>query len=124
MTTTSETLAPSTQVSSQAPPPPPPLERCPPLLIKKLSPTARTPTRGSAFAAGYDLYSAKPCTIPARGKALVDTDLAIAVSEGCCMRCFLIIIHYLLQPQEVPPQRPPQNQKEKCIIANLKLPMI
>jgi dUTP pyrophosphatase len=54
----------------------------PPLLIKKLSPNATTPTRGSAFAAGYDLYSAKPTTIPARGKALVSTDLSIATPEG------------------------------------------
>jgi dUTP pyrophosphatase len=56
----------------------------PPLLIKKLSGKARTPTRGSAFAAGYDLYSAHDTTVPARGKTLVDTDLAIAVPEGTC----------------------------------------
>src|SRR5277367_4082288 len=55
------------------------ISAAPPLLIKKLSPKARTPTRGSAFAAGYDLYGAHDITIPARGKALVDTDLAIAV---------------------------------------------
>ncbi|OAP54643.1 deoxyuridine 5'-triphosphate nucleotidohydrolase [Fonsecaea erecta] len=54
----------------------------PPLLIKKLSADASTPTRGSAFAAGYDLYAAKPTTIPARGKALVSTDLSIATPEG------------------------------------------
>jgi dUTP pyrophosphatase len=54
----------------------------PPLLIKKLSGDATTPTRGSAFAAGYDLYAAKPITIPARGKALVSTDLSIATPEG------------------------------------------
>lgn len=56
----------------------------PPLLIKKLSPKATTPTRGSAFAAGYDLYSAHETVIPARGKTLVDTQLAIAVPEGTC----------------------------------------
>lgn len=54
----------------------------PPLLIKKLSDKATTPTRGSAFAAGYDLYSAHDTAVPARGKTLVDTDLAIAVPEG------------------------------------------
>lgn len=54
----------------------------PPLLIKKLSPDATTPTRGSAFAAGYDLYASKATTIPARGKVLVSTDLAIATPEG------------------------------------------
>ncbi len=58
----------------------------PPLLIKKLSGNAITPTRGSAFAAGYDLYSAHETSIPARGKALVDTDLAMAVPAGTCMK--------------------------------------
>ncbi|EXJ81616.1 dUTP pyrophosphatase [Capronia coronata CBS 617.96] len=60
----------------------PQLSAHPPLLIKKLSPDATTPTRGSAFAAGYDLYASKPITIPSRGKALVSTDLAIATPEG------------------------------------------
>jgi dUTP pyrophosphatase len=54
----------------------------PPLLIKKLSENATTPTRGSAFAAGYDLYAASATIIPARGKALVSTDLSIATPEG------------------------------------------
>ncbi|PGH35026.1 deoxyuridine 5'-triphosphate nucleotidohydrolase [[Emmonsia] crescens] len=53
-----------------------------PLMVKKLVPTARVPTRGSAFAAGYDLYCAKAIVIPAKGKGLVDTGLAIAVPEG------------------------------------------
>ena len=64
--------------------PPPPLSIAPPLLVKKLSPAARPPTRGSAYAAGYDLYAAKPCTIAARGKALVSTDIAVAIGQGCC----------------------------------------
>ncbi|EEH42962.2 deoxyuridine 5'-triphosphate nucleotidohydrolase [Paracoccidioides brasiliensis Pb18] len=54
----------------------------PPLMVKKLVSTARAPTRGSAFAAGYDLYCAAPTVIPAKGKGLVDTGLAIAVPEG------------------------------------------
>ncbi|EGE00156.1 deoxyuridine 5'-triphosphate nucleotidohydrolase [Trichophyton tonsurans CBS 112818] len=52
------------------------------LQVKKLVPEARAPTRGSAFAAGYDLYAAKETVIPGRGKGLVSTGLAIAVSEG------------------------------------------
>ena len=59
----------------------------PPLFVKKLTASAQAPTRGSAFAAGYDLYSAKETVIKARGKALVDTGLAIAVPEGTCMFC-------------------------------------
>lgn len=57
----------------------------PPLFVKKLTESAQAPTRGSAFAAGYDMYSAKETVIPAKGKALVDTGLAIAVPEGTCM---------------------------------------
>jgi dUTP pyrophosphatase len=56
----------------------------PPLLVKKLVETARAPTRGSPFAAGYDLYSAKEMVIPAKGKGLVDTGISIAVPEGTC----------------------------------------
>ncbi|KAH9077463.1 dUTP pyrophosphatase [Lactarius deliciosus] len=52
------------------------------LLIKRLSEKAKLPTRGSALAAGYDLYSAEKKIIPARGKALVDTQLSIAVPPG------------------------------------------
>eukprot|EP00455_Lapot_gusevi_P050339 TRINITY_DN727_c0_g1_i2.p1 TRINITY_DN727_c0_g1~~TRINITY_DN727_c0_g1_i2.p1 ORF type:complete len:189 (+),score=46.74 TRINITY_DN727_c0_g1_i2:40-606(+) len=52
------------------------------LFVKKLSESATIPTRGSAQAAGYDLSSAREVVIPARGKALVPTDLAIKVPEG------------------------------------------
>ncbi|KUJ22573.1 putative Deoxyuridine 5'-triphosphate nucleotidohydrolase [Mollisia scopiformis] len=54
----------------------------PPLLIKKLSEKAKLPTRGSAFAAGYDIYASKDTVVPARGKVLVDTDLSMAVPDG------------------------------------------
>jgi dUTP pyrophosphatase len=64
----------------------------PPLLVKKLVPTAQAPTRGSAFAAGYDLYAAKETVIPAKGKAGVDTGIAIAVPEGTCMSIFRFLI--------------------------------
>ncbi|EWG37643.1 deoxyuridine 5'-triphosphate nucleotidohydrolase [Fusarium verticillioides 7600] len=58
------------------------MEGLPPLQIKKLSDKGRLPTRGSAFAAGYDIYAARDTTIPARGKALVDTDISMAVPAG------------------------------------------
>ncbi|KAF4581150.1 dUTP diphosphatase [Ophiocordyceps camponoti-floridani] len=54
----------------------------PALQVKKLSDRARLPTRGSAFAAGYDLYAAGDVVVPARGKVLVDTDISIAVPGG------------------------------------------
>jgi dUTP pyrophosphatase len=60
------------------------MDQAPPLLIKKLSDKARLPTRGSAFAAGYDVYASKATVIPARGKGLVDTDISMAVPAGTC----------------------------------------
>jgi dUTP pyrophosphatase len=54
------------------------------LQVQLLSEHARAPTRGSAFAAGYDLYSSEDATVPARGKAMVATDISIAVPEGTC----------------------------------------
>jgi dUTP pyrophosphatase len=54
--------------------------------VKKLSEFAIIPTRGSEFAAGFDLSSAYDCSVPARGKALVKTDLAIAIPENTYAR--------------------------------------
>lgn len=53
-----------------------------PLRVKKLSEHATIPKRGSAGAAGYDLSSAEDCVVPARGKVVVKTDLAIKVPKG------------------------------------------
>jgi dUTP pyrophosphatase len=69
------------------------------LLIKRLSDKGRIPTRGSALAAGYDLYrytlklvfirdidanrySAEKAVVPARGKAMVTTGISMAVPVG------------------------------------------
>lgn len=54
--------------------------------VKKLSENAVLPSRGSPFAAGYDLSSAVETKVPARGKALVATDLSIAVPPGTYAR--------------------------------------
>lgn len=54
----------------------------PQLLVKRVSDNAKLPTRGSAYAAGYDLYSAEDNIVPAKGKALIDTQLSIAVPPG------------------------------------------
>ena len=54
----------------------------PTLQVKQLSDEAHLPTKGSALAAGYDLYSAEAGVIPAQGTALLDTKLAIALPEG------------------------------------------
>ena len=54
----------------------------PPLQVKLLSSTATAPSRSSAFAAGYDLYASKESVVPSWNKALVDTDISIAVPAG------------------------------------------
>ncbi|XP_043709855.1 deoxyuridine 5'-triphosphate nucleotidohydrolase [Telopea speciosissima] len=56
------------------------------LKVKKLSENAVLPKRGSMLAAGYDLSSATEAKVPARGKALVPTDLSIAIPEGTYAR--------------------------------------
>ncbi len=53
-----------------------------PLLIKRLNQLARIPTKGSKYAAGYDLYSSENSTIPAKGKNLVKTGISICVPSG------------------------------------------
>jgi dUTP pyrophosphatase len=56
------------------------------LRVKKLSDKAVIPSRGSPLSAGYDLSSAADTKVPARGKALIPTDLSIAVPEGTYAR--------------------------------------
>ncbi|XP_051000498.1 deoxyuridine 5'-triphosphate nucleotidohydrolase, mitochondrial [Acomys russatus] len=53
------------------------------LRFVRLSEHATAPTRGSARAAGYDLYSAYDYTIPPMERAVVKTDIQIAVPSGC-----------------------------------------
>jgi len=53
------------------------------LRFAKLTENATTPTRGSALSAGYDLYSGYDCTIEAKGKHTVMTDIQIALPDGC-----------------------------------------
>lgn len=52
------------------------------LPVKRLSERATLPTRGSEEAAGLDLYAAARVMIEPHGKALIPTDLAIAVPVG------------------------------------------
>lgn len=52
--------------------------------IKKLTPTAVTPTRGSNFAAGYDLYadSAEPIFIAPHSTEKISTGIAVELPRG------------------------------------------
>ncbi|KAK6115815.1 hypothetical protein DH2020_008084 [Rehmannia glutinosa] len=61
-------------------------EATPFLRVKRLSEKAVLPSRASPLSAGYDLSSATETKVPARGKALVPTDLSIAVPEGTYAR--------------------------------------
>lgn len=51
-------------------------------MVKRLSPRAIIPSRSSELAAGYDLSAADDAIVPARGKALVMTDLVMAIPVG------------------------------------------
>lgn len=53
------------------------------LHFKKMSEHAFTPTKGSTYSAGYDIYAAYDYIIPALGKELVKTDLQITLPHGC-----------------------------------------
>ena len=52
------------------------------LLFKRLHPEARLPTRGSAGAAGLDLYAAERVTLAPGSRAAVRTGLAVAIPAG------------------------------------------
>ncbi|XP_026761474.1 deoxyuridine 5'-triphosphate nucleotidohydrolase [Galleria mellonella] len=58
-------------------------ENRPTLKFSRISDNAFTPTKGSEKAAGLDMKSAYDCVVPARGKALVKTDLQIELPPGC-----------------------------------------
>lgn len=69
--------------------------------VKKLTELAIIPKRGSEFAAGFDLSSAYDVVVPARGKALVKTDIAIAIPPNTYARIgitYFISIEYHLLP--------------------------
>ncbi|KAH6780556.1 DUTP-PYROPHOSPHATASE-LIKE 1 [Perilla frutescens var. hirtella] len=62
------------------------IDDAPFMRVKRLSEKAVLPSRASPLSAGYDLSSAAETKVPARGKALVPTDLAIAVPQGTYAR--------------------------------------
>lgn len=46
-------------------------------------PGAKVPTRGSALAAGYDIYASEKTVIPKGGRVVVPTGLRLRIPEGC-----------------------------------------
>ena len=53
------------------------------LKFHKLSENAMTPIRGSEFSAGLDLFAAEAKVIASKGRALIKTDLQVALPDGC-----------------------------------------
>ena len=49
----------------------------------KLSSNAIRPSLATPFAAGYDLHSAQSIVVPAKGKELIPTDIAIQLPNHC-----------------------------------------
>ncbi|KAK9357836.1 dUTPase-like protein [Lipomyces starkeyi] len=54
----------------------------PVLQVKLLSDKAKVPTRGSALAAGYDIYGVEDFLIKAQDRGIIATDLAVAIPAG------------------------------------------
>jgi dUTP pyrophosphatase len=52
------------------------------LLVKKLVEHAVVPSRGSEFAAGYDLSSSVDCVVPAGSRTMVATGISIKIPSG------------------------------------------
>lgn len=52
------------------------------LKVKILGPNGRAPSRASVGAAGYDIYSAEEVAIWPNDRALVSTQIALAIPEG------------------------------------------
>lgn len=50
--------------------------------VKRLSDSAILPRKGTVGSAGYDLYASTECCVPAKGKALVKTDISMAIPYG------------------------------------------
>ena len=51
--------------------------------VKRTNVNAKLPVRSSSGAAGYDLSAAESAVVPAHGKCLVKTGIAIAIPPDC-----------------------------------------
>ena len=55
--------------------------------VKKIFPHAIVPTRGSSGAAGYDIYALDDALVPARGRGIVNTGIAVGMPASPAMYC-------------------------------------
>jgi len=58
------------------------------IVIKKLSPSARTPTYGTSGAACFDLYASEPRWLRTKDQVIVSTGLAFEIPEGFVMMVY------------------------------------
>ena len=56
------------------------------LKVKKFTDDAIIPTRGSKYAAGYDLYSNEEAVIEAGTRKLISTGIGISINHDCYAR--------------------------------------
>ena len=61
-------------------------ERTNQLLVQILGQNGKVPTRGTDFAAGYELHSAEKITLKAKTRQAISTEIAILVPSGTCGR--------------------------------------
>lgn len=54
----------------------------PSIQVKRLSDSAIVPRKGTIGSAGYDLYASAECCVSAKGKAIVKTDISMAIPYG------------------------------------------
>ena len=70
------------------------------LYIEKITSDAYTPTKGSKYAAGYDLYSMYNVDIPPNDKADIETNIKFKFPKGCygriAPRSGLAFKHYII----------------------------
>lgn len=58
------------------------------LFIKRLSEGAKTPTRGTAEAACFDLYVSEDTILPREEPVLVPTGIAMGIPTGYCVKVY------------------------------------
>jgi len=51
--------------------------------FKLLSNLAKTPSQGTSFSAGYDLYAAEDVVVPRLGRKLIKTNVSMAIPMDC-----------------------------------------
>ena len=52
------------------------------LYIRRLSEKAIIPKQATKDSAGFDLFSARDCIIPSKGRGIIETDIAIKLPKG------------------------------------------